>query len=618
MKTNVWIKIFLLFLLVIAIGCTSDAERWLDRAEACMDSDSDFAYRCLQQMETGRLTDGEKARYALLQVQAMHKCGIPLCNDSLINIAVAHYRSKDDRHHLAKALLYKGLVHKQLGEVENAVEAFAASERNFEGVEDNQYKALLFDQYAMLLARQAMYDEALHYFRLTKEYELKGDSAHYVVSTYRRIAMMHDVLGQKDSARSHYVEGLAYADVKGVRSRNYYLLLQNYASFLTENREFAEADRLLQECVEQMDDSLYIHTLYSSLATLYYEQKIYDQALSYAEKILDSADSLTVCGGYLRLYKIYRDMGDLETAVRYHDLYRQYENDLAQRRKTAQVAAIPYKVENRLLKAKNDVWQQRQWVWGISLFIMLLLSCGCIHAIRRRNKRRHRLDIRQLQRMEQTLAETKQRLGEAATYLGGLKGLVTNQSNALNRWKEKLQQVREGHKIEIERLKENMRALEADVRKLKEEARLQKRTKNELKQVLKELNTSLNQQTNRADMMEHQWEIDKQLNHFVITGLDSVAVDMLLQLRYGKEFAKYDIRTSEYLSLLKALLAHENPELHAVLEKSGLDWKKQAMCYLMALGLDDVEMMSRAACLAPNSVKAYRKECREMILQGER
>lgn len=209
-------------------------------------------------------------------------------------------------------------------------------------------------------------------------------------------------------------------------------------------------------------------------------------------------------------------------------------------------------------------------------------------------------------------------MGEAATYLGGLKGLVTNQSNALNRWKEKLQQVREGHKIEIERLKENMRALEADVRKLKEEARLQKRTKNELKQVLKELNTSLNQQTNRADMMEHQWEIDKQLNHFVITGLDSVAVDMLLQLRYGKEFAKYDIRTSEYLSLLKALLAHENPELHAVLEKSGLDWKKQTMCYLMALGLDDVEMMSRAACLAPNSVKAYRKECREMILQGER
>ncbi len=36
-------------------------------------------------------------------------------------------------------------------------------------------------------------------------------------------------------------------------------------------------------------------------------------------------------------------------------------------------------------------------------------------------------------------------------------------------------------------------------------------------------------------------------------------------------------------------------------------------CYLIALGLDDVEMMARAACLAPNSVKAYRKECLQVV-----
>ena len=53
------------------------------------------------------------------------------------------------------------------------------------------------------------------------------------------------------------------------------------------------------------------------------------------------------------------------------------------------------------------------------------------------------------------------------------------------------------------------------------------------------------------------------------------------------------------------------------LEKCELERKKLTMCYLMALGLDDVEMMARAACLAPNSVKAYRKECRELV-QGLR
>lgn len=603
---------FSLFLIVA--GCTSEQEQWLNRAESCMESDPSFAYRCLQQVaDVDCLADEVQAKYALLQVQAMHKCGMPLRSDSLINRAVTHYRSKGDHPHLAKAWLYKGLVHKQLGEVEKATEAFAASERSFEGVEDNQYKALLFDHYAMLLAGQAMYNEALHYFRLTKAYELKGDSAHYVVSTYRRMAMMYDVLGQKDSAQTCYVDGLAYADEKGVRSRNYYLLLQNYASFLTESRKFAEADSLLQECIGRMNTSPYIHTLYSSLATLHYEQGRYDVALEYAEKILESADSLTVCGGYLRLYKIYRDMGDLETAVRYHDLYRQYNGELTQRRKTAQVAVIPLKLENRLLKTENTMWQQRQWIWVISLFVLLLLSWGCIRVMRKKNARKQQQDIDQLHRMERSLAEAEQQLGETASNLGGLKGVVTNQSNALNRLREKLQQAKEKHKEEIERLRGSVRTLEADIHKMREEDRVHKRTESEQRQNLKELQRKLRMQTDRLGMVEHQWEIDQRLNHFVMTGRDTVAVDLLLQLRYGKEWAKYDIRISEYLPLLKTLLGHEDPIKFAILDKCDLDWKKLTMCYLIALGLDDVEMMSRAACLAPNSVKAYRKKCYEVV-----
>jgi len=61
------------------------------------------------------------------------------------------------------------------------------------------------------------------------------------------------------------------------------------------------------------------------------------------------------------------------------------------------------------------------------------------------------------------------------------------------------------------------------------------------------------------------------------------------------------------------LLEQESPALHERLENSGLEWKKLTMCYLMALGLDDVEMMSNAACLAVSSVKRYRKECREVV-----
>ena len=165
MKQTVW----MVALLILAGSCTSESERWLERAEVSMETDPACAYGCLQQigLADDGLTDEERARYALLQVQAMHKCRMPLTNDSLINVAVAYYQANNDKHMLAKALLYKGLVHKQNGQVEQAAEAFVASERNFAQVDDNQYKALLSDHYGMLLFNQAMYEKALHYFKLS-------------------------------------------------------------------------------------------------------------------------------------------------------------------------------------------------------------------------------------------------------------------------------------------------------------------------------------------------------------------------------------------------------------------------------------------------------------------
>ena len=612
MKQTVW----MVALLILAGSCTSESERWLERAEVSMETDPACAYGCLQQigLADAGLTDEERARYALLQVQAMHKCRMPLSDDSLINVAVAYYQANNDTHMLAKALLYKGLVHKQNGQVEQAAEAFVASERNFAQVDDKQYKALLSDHYGMLLFNQAMYEKALHYFKLTRTYEMQGDSAHYVVSTYRRMAMVYDLLGYRDSARTCYADGLSYADEKGVRSRNYYLLLQNYASFLTEGEEYPEAEQLLLQCAGQLADSTYSHTLHSSLATLYYEKGEYETAIDYAEKVLESKDSLTVCGGHLRLYKIYRNMGDLETAMRHHDLYRSYDNDLAERRKTAQVAALPYRMENRQLKAENLSWRQMQWKWAGMIVALLAAAGGSFLLMRRRHQREQARKAQQLEEMRQTLAQTEQQLGEATVNFGGLKGVVTSQTNALNRLKEEQQQAKEEHKEEIKRLKESIHSLEADIRQMKEEDRTLKRVENEQKQDLKELKRELKTQTDKLAAVERQWEIDQRLNHFVMTSQDAVAVDLLMQLRYDNEKqTRFDIRSSEYLPLLKVLLAQENPALHEQLEKCGLERNKLTMCYLMALGLDDINMMARAAFLAPNTIKAYRKECRETV-----
>ena len=105
MKTSVW----MFFLLFMVCGCINERGEWLQRAEACMEDDPACAYQCLQQIDSmDGLTDAAQAKYALLLVQAMHKCRMPLADDSLINKAVAYYLKGRNRHCLAKSLLYMG------------------------------------------------------------------------------------------------------------------------------------------------------------------------------------------------------------------------------------------------------------------------------------------------------------------------------------------------------------------------------------------------------------------------------------------------------------------------------------------------------------------------------
>ena len=594
--------------LLAACG-TDPVEQWLIRAEGCMEVNADSAYRCLQYIEgTGACSDEQRARYALLRTQAMHKCRIPLESDSLINTAVEYYTGSRDRHRLALSLLYKGLVHKQNHQVEQAVEAFVASEQAFEGVEDDQYKALLYSHYASLLMEQGMYEGALSYYKTSYQYKLLGDSIHYVVSTCGQIANLYKMMNMSDSAKAYYERGLSYeSKLCDGKKRNYYLLLQSYATFLMGNGNYPEAERLLQECLTNMKDSNYYYTLYSALTTLYYEKKDYETALDYGKRVSGSGDSLIVCGGYLRLYKIYKDMGVMDSALYYHNLYRQYNSDITLRRQTAKVAVIPHKMKSmQLAKENRSLTGWRLWQ-TVSLVVVVLAALGVYAIIRKRHSREQQMKDRKLQAVDN-------KLGKTSAELGRLKGAMANHVEAVERLKEERRKILYRHKDEIERLKKSVEELEADIRQMKATDRTAKKNENDLKRALQTMESELGRNIAKLTEAEHQRAIDQRIEYFLSSGYDSIAVDLLLQLRLDKRGTfRYDIKPSEYLPLLKVLLEQENPALHERLENSGLDLKKLTMCYLMALGLDDIDMMARAACLAVSSVKRYRKECRETV-----
>ena len=602
-------------------GCNRLAEECLDVAEACMETNPDSAYSSLQCLALREdLTGEQRARYALLRTQAMHKCRIPLESDSLINVAVEYYTGSDDRHRLALSLLYKGLVHKQCSEVLQAVEAFVASEQVFEEVEDDQYKALLCNHYASVLQKQGMLDEALRYYKKSYRYKLSGDSIHYIVSACGQIAKVHKMLGEMDSAAVYYRRGFAYLDGDNCGKKGA-MFMQNYASFLISGRQYAEAERLLMESETAFSGSEHIYNVYSTFSTLYYETGEYNKALLFGKRMLGSRDSVMQCSAFLHLYRAYGKLGETDSVMYFHNLYRQYDSDITLRRKTAEVAVIPHKLANQELKHENHALIG--WKLWLAIVLVVLVLVAIVIYVKIRKKHRFEQAEKDLELTEsqaslneakRSLAKTQDELVATKVSLGQMKGMQSRQGDAVGRVKTVLEETKRKHQKEIARLKDSIKNLEADIFLMKEKERERKHTETELMQNFKMLKKQLKEKTDKLVLIEHQREIDLRIDHFVMHGRDAIAVDMLLQFRYGEEVqARYDIRSDEYIPMLRNLLEQENPALAEKLEKCELERKKLTMCYLMALGLDDVEMMARAACLAPNSVKAYRKECRELV-----
>jgi tetratricopeptide (TPR) repeat protein len=499
--------------------------------------------------------------------------------------------------------------------VELAVDAFVASEQAFEEVEDNQYKALLYNHYGSLLVKQGVYEEALRYYKESYRYKLLGDSLHYVVSACGQIANIYEMINMPDSAVTYFELGLSYADKLNNEKRGcYYLLLHDYAAFWMSCKNYTEAERLFQDCIGNLKNSEYSYTLYSALTTLYYEKKELEKALFYGQQILGSDDSLTVCGGYLRLYKIYKGMGEMDSAYHYHNLYRQYNSDITMRMKTAEVAAIPHKMKVAQLANENSAlagW--RMWLI-VALLVITALWWGIYRTIRCRHRREQHAKEQELAVKSEELESVGNKYGKTSAELGRLKGALTNHVDAINRMKKEHQAILEKHRTEIEEQKRSVKELKEEIRDLKKADRATLRTENELKRTLHHLEKELDKRTDQLSEAEHQHEIDRRIEHFMASGECKRAVDMLLTLRLKRKVdARYDIGREEYHYLMMQLMEQENPALYAQLEQCGLDKKKRTLCCMIALGLDDIDMMAEAVCLSPYTVKEYYKDCEEVV-----
>lgn len=101
----------------------------LDRAESCMADRPDSALTIIEALDSTHFNSkSQKARYALLKSMALDKNYIDRTDDSLINIAVSHYRHTLNAPYKFSSYYYQARVYQNSGQMDKAMESLVRAE----------------------------------------------------------------------------------------------------------------------------------------------------------------------------------------------------------------------------------------------------------------------------------------------------------------------------------------------------------------------------------------------------------------------------------------------------------------------------------------------------------
>ncbi len=198
---------YLLLTLLLLAGCNDPKHvtDTLTRAEALMDAHPDSAWTVLNTLSPDEMGQNRtRAHYALLYTQAQDKTYRDETNDSLISIAVDYYRHTDDARRKFLSYYYKGRVHFNAKDYQNATLCYMEAEQLADEVGDDYLVGLL-------------------YAELGRIYDIYYD--------------------YPKSLEAHQKAAECYERAGKIRHRNYMWL--NQSSLLRSMNEYGEAERLL-------------------------------------------------------------------------------------------------------------------------------------------------------------------------------------------------------------------------------------------------------------------------------------------------------------------------------------------------------------------------------------
>ena len=226
---NVWL-VLTAMVMTMAAGCRRPAEPRLAVADSLMATQPDSAFALLKAIDSRELNGDDQAYFALLYTAAQYKNYDPITSDSLIDIAVGHYRSSDDYDKWLRSMIFKGAALEETGDRLGAIEWYkkaedAASPSDYEnlGYINMRLGNLYMTSYIENQEDIEKYKNALRYYRLSGNRRYQQACLNNIGAIYRGFDMdsAYRFLGEAISLAEARNDSVEIFYTKGMLARAY-------------------------------------------------------------------------------------------------------------------------------------------------------------------------------------------------------------------------------------------------------------------------------------------------------------------------------------------------------------------------------------------------------------
>ncbi|MBP1631305.1 MAG: TPR-repeat-containing protein [Bacteroidetes bacterium] len=376
-------KIYLIILILSVISCSrsNNISENLIKADSLMVNSPDSSFLILKSIDTKSLrSKNEKAYYALLFTQSLHKNYYPLKNDSLISIAVEYYQNKNDKIKYTKSLLYNGIALEEMKADRSAMEMYKKAEASAEDCDDYLLLGLINSRMGGLYSKKLIennediekYKVALHFFKLANHQA----NINYTTSL---IGKIYRATNHRDSAYCYINKAIEYSKKRNDSINlfhNYALLASTYRL----DRDFLKAKEICLYIIRNHNNILISNEVYHCLSRLYSDLKQIDSAYYYSRLIkTGKKDSLSY---YITLKEIAKNAGDYINAYKYNELAQKITDANILSARKMDLYDIEKKYDNqRLININQKLELKARTTFFIIVLIILSLVISIISAI---------------------------------------------------------------------------------------------------------------------------------------------------------------------------------------------------------------------------------------------